>query len=255
MTLLWIVLGTLAGGLLSLAVAGLLTFGLPTRWLPRMVGFSAGVLLSSALLDLLPEAFAAAREADIGAERLFACLLAGIVGFFFLQRIALWRHAHDEPGQHEPAEHAVRRAVPLILLGDAVHNCVDGVLIAAAFLTDPALGLSTTLAIVAHEIPQEAGDFVILRAAGLGLGRALWLNGLSSLGSLAGGLIGYLLLSHAQAALPYVITLAAASFLYIAVGDLLPLLSQGRDRITALWQSGFLAGGVALVASTVRLLH
>lgn len=250
MILVWVVLGCLAGGVLSLAAAGVLTLGLPPRWLPRMIGFSAGVLLASALLDLLPEAFNTGAASGITPESLFATLLVCIIALFFLQRVALWRHGHEVP------DSAISRSsVPVILLGDSVHNGVDGVLIAAAFLTDPALGISTTLAIIAHEIPQEAGDFVLLRAAGLSVTRALWLNGLSSLASVLGGVAGYLLLDRAHSSLPYVVTAAAASFLYVAIADLLPLLARGQDLLAALWQGGFLAGGVAVIAVSLNILH
>ena len=167
------------GGLLSMGAAALLTFGLPHRWLTRMISFSTGVLLATAFLDLLPEA----AEAGLETHTLFALLLAGLLGFFFLEKAALWRHSHDAPAH----SHDLVRTVPIILLGDTVHNFTDGLVLAAAFLVDPHLGWATALAIAAHEIPQEAGDFILLLAAGWRRSRALLWNGLSSLAAVLGG--------------------------------------------------------------------
>ncbi|GAA5164300.1 ZIP family metal transporter [Viridibacterium curvum] len=257
MTLTHIILATLAGGLLSVLAAGLLLMGVPNRWMPRMVGFATGVLLAVALLDMLPEAF----EADVDAHQLFTTLLVGLLVFYGLERIALWRHSHpDEEGHdhHCPAHdhhhhhghgHGVSgNTVFSVMLGDSFHNLVDGVLIAAAFLTDPALGWSTAFAVIAHEIPQEAGDFAILRASGMSTQRALLFNGLSSLAAVAGGVLGYFALSETRALLPYVLTVASASFLYIAISDLLPLLRREGHRATSMWQTAWMLGGIALIA-------
>lgn len=233
-TLALIVLATLSGGILSMAVAALFALGVPQRWLPRLTGFSAGVLLAAALLDLLPEA-----SAELEAQALFATVLAGLIGFFALERIALWRHDH-----HLDVGAVAGR---LVLLGDAFHNFVDGMLLAAAFLTAPAVGWAATLAVIAHEIPQEAGDFLLLRLAGYSKARALLYNTLSSLAAVAGGILGYFLLEDAHAALPYALALAAASFLYIAVADLMPFLHRQRGVAAALWQGALLAAGVAII--------
>lgn len=262
MTLFFIVLATLSGGLLSLLVAGFIVAGLPQRWLPRLVGFATGVLLSVALLDILPEAF----SNGVPPQRLFATLLLGLISFYALEKMALWRHAHvDEAGHdhHCPNHshshhhgHSVGSHTALsVLIGDGFHNFVDGVMIAAAFLTSPALGWSTAIAVIAHEIPQEAGDFAILRASGMTTRRALFFNGLSTLTALAGGVLAYFALSHAETMLPYILTFAAASFLYIAISDLLPLLRHEGNRATALWQTGAMLFGIALIATGIFLLE
>lgn len=253
MLLLSIIAATILGGILSLLAAGLIIAGLPHRWLPRLVGFATGILLAVALLDVLPEAF----EAGVESHDLFLTLLFGLLGFYGLERIAVWRHAHvDAQGHdHHCPTHAHHHATGVelhtiysVLVGDGFHNLVDGVLIAAAFLSSPALGWGTTLAVIAHEIPQEAGDFAILRAAGLSTKRALFFNALSSLSSILGGFLGYFALSHTQQYVPYVLTIAAASFLYIAISDLLPLLRREVDRRTSMWQTAAMLLGIALIA-------
>jgi zinc and cadmium transporter len=235
----------IAGGLLSMGAAALLTFGLPRRWLTRMISFSTGVLLATAFLDLLPEA----AEAGLEPHTLFALLLAGLLGFFFLEKAALWRHSHDAPAH----SHDLARTVPIILLGDTVHNFTDGLMLAAAFLVDPHLGWATALAIAAHEIPQEAGDFILLLAAGWRRSRALLWNGLSSLAAVLGGLIGHFWLSDAGRWLPHVLVIAAASFIYLAVSDLMPWLRQQKGDLA--WHGGFMAAGIALLSAGMAFLH
>lgn len=241
-TLALIVFATLAGGILSMAVAALFALGVPHRWLPRLTGFSTGVLLAAALLDLLPEA-----SAELETQALFAVVLAGLLGFFALERIAIWRHDHHLDGGTVAGR--------LILLGDAFHNFVDGVLLAAAFLTSPPVGLAATLAVIAHEIPQEAGDFLLLRLAGYSKARAFLYNALSSLAAVAGGIIGYFLLGDAHAVLPYALAIAASSFLYIAVADLMPFLHRQRGADAALWQGALIATGVAIITLVGYFVH
>jgi zinc and cadmium transporter len=169
MTLLWIVLATLAGGLMSVLIAATLTVTLLGRVVKNLVSLSAGVLLGTALLHILPEAF----ESEAGAQALFATLLGGLLFFFLLEKAELYRHGHhhegDDPHHHHhhgfDAEQAGRGGWS-VLLGDSIHNFCDGIIIAAAFLTDPTLGVVTALAIIAHEIPQEVGDFIVLLNAG-----------------------------------------------------------------------------------------
>lgn len=251
MLLISILLACLLGGVLSVVVAACLMKGLPRHWLPRMVGYSAGLLLGAATLSVLPEAF----ESGLDAHMLFAALLAGFLGLYALQKAALWRHGHDAVGEaghrHDGIGH---ETVLAVLIGDGFHNFVDGVLIAAAFLTDPALGWATALAVIAHEVPQEAGDFVLLLASGLTLRRALTLNALSGLAAVAGGLVGYVGLSHAQALLPYALILAAASFMYIAIADLLPMLRREVAGTQVVWQTGALLAGLA-TASVLAASH
>lgn len=279
-TFLYIIVATLLGGFLSALVASLLIAGFPQRWLPRMVSFATGVLLAVTLLDILPEAF----ESQVTPHNLFATLLVGLLGFYALERVALWRHHHchgagDSHG-HGHHEHAYRpykpthkqanvqaaapcyeahhnhghahlrdlqHAIPVVIFGDSFHNFVDGILLAAAFLTDPVLGWSTAIAVIAHEIPHEAGAFVLLRAGGLSIWRALLLNSISSLSSVVGGILGYFALQHAQAYLPYVLVIAGSSLLYIAISDLLPLLRKEIGLKNLLWQGGMLLSGVLLI--------
>jgi len=242
-----VVVACLLGGLVSLTLAALLALRLKPQALGRMVAFAAGTMLAAAWLDLLPEAF------HLGAaqhDALFATTLAALLGFYLLERAALWRHAHPEPHGGPAA------GTPwVVLLGDGVHNFVDGVLIAAAFLADPWLGVTTTLAVVAHEVPQELGDFVLLLAAGWSKRRALLANAASSLASVAGGIVGWLALDGARGALPYALAVAAASFLYIAVADLLPLLHRRRRIDGFVPQSALLAAGLTCIPLVGHWLH
>jgi zinc and cadmium transporter len=251
-TLLWIIGGTVAGGVLSLLLAAAIAFSALMPWVDRMVSYAVGALLGAAFLELLPEALyrAAFLRLQSGtpwkagaAESLFAAMLAGVIAFFLLEKAALWRHFH----QHGRHAH-VKPSGLLIIVGDGFHNFVDGVAIAAAFLVDSRLGASTTLAIMAHEIPQELGDFMILIDAGYSRRRALAYNLLSSLTSIAGGIAGYLVLGHALTALPYVLVISAASFIYIAVADLMPDLRRGSGGRSAAWQVALIATGVGSIA-------
>ncbi|MDO9600881.1 MAG: ZIP family metal transporter [Rhodocyclaceae bacterium] len=251
-----ITLACLLGGLLSVAAAALVMFGLPKKWLGLTVSFSTGLLLATATLHLLPEAL----ESGLTPHEVFPLLLAGILGFFALEKFALWRHTHAGAGEidahcgdqhcddHTHSHHHLhdpRGETLLILIGDGFHNFTDGLLIAAAFLADPLLGWATTLAIIAHEVPQEAGDFAILLAAGWTRSRALFWNGVSSLTAIFGGIVGYLALERAQNWIPIIITIAAASFLYIAIADLMPRLK--RETKSVGWHGLLLAAGIAVV--------
>ena len=256
--LLQIAAACLAGGLLSLFAAALVLFGLPRKWLNYAVSFSIGILLSTSLLHLLPEAL----EQGLTPHEVFPVLLTGILGFFALEKFAIWRHAHgnDEHADsercedHTHAHHHLHGGEAIgILVGDGFHNFTDGLLIAAAFLADPALGWAATLAVIAHEVPQEAGDFAILLAAGWRRAKALFWNGVSSLASLVGGIVGYLSLERAQGWVPYIITLAAASFVYIAIADLMPRLKREQQGIG--WHGAMLAAGILVAACGSGHVH
>lgn len=249
-TLLWIIGAALVGGTLSLLLAGLLAFTVFSAWIPRMVSYAVGALLAAAFLDVLPEAFEQSGDAAV----IGAVTLAGVLSFFLLEKAALWRHEHLH-GNTRSHEHIGTRAGTMILVGDAFHNFVDGVAIAAAFLTDVKLGVATTLAMVAHEIPQELGDFMVLLNSGYARRQALLFNLLSSLTAVAGGLIGYLVLEDAQAAIPYILAAAGASFIYIAVADLIPHMHRSTDARSTAWQVALIAAGVATIAVTDVLLH
>jgi len=249
--ILQIAIACLLGGVLSMLAAALVMFGVPKKWLGFTVSFSTGLLLATATLHLLPEAL----ESGLTPHEVFPLLLAGILGFFALEKFALWRHAHGSSDAHPDEDacedhthshhHAHTGETISILVGDGFHNFTDGLLIAAAFLADPALGWAATLAIIAHEVPQEAGDFAILLAAGWQRGKALIWNGVSSLTALAGGIIGYFALERALDWVPHILTIAAASFLYIAVADLMPRLKREQQSIG--WHGLLLAAGIALV--------
>jgi len=247
--LIYILAATLAGGVLSVLAAALITYGVLANFVQRLVSFSAGALLGAAFIDLLPEAF----ESGLDARHLFATLLAGLLVFFLLEKFALWRHSHhhehDGHGhEHGFDAHEAGKSGMLILIGDSLHNFADGILIAAAFIADPRLGLITTLSIIAHEVPQEAGDFIVLLNAGYSKARALAYNVLSSLASVAGGLIGYFAFEQARSLVPYMVVLAASSFIYIAVADLIPWMQRRSDTRSSAWQIVMVALGVAMIA-------
>jgi zinc and cadmium transporter len=246
-----IVLACLLGGILSLAAAALVMFGVPKKWLSYAVSFSIGVLLATSLLHLLPEAL----ELGLTPHEVFPVLLAGILGFFALEKFAVWRHAHGSGGCPTGTEfcedrthdhhHLSEGEAVGILVGDGFHNFTDGLLIAAAFLADPALGWAAAFAVIAHEVPQEAGDFAILLASGWNRARALFWNALSSMASVAGGILGYLALERAQDWVPFIVTIAAASFVYIAIADLMPRLKREQKGIA--WHGLLLAAGLSVV--------
>jgi zinc and cadmium transporter len=253
--LVWIIAACVAGGALSLTAAALLSFKVIGAWLPRMVSFAVGAMLAAAFLHLLPEAIMQASSV----EGVFATTLAGLLALFLLEKVALWRH-HHEHGEahgagHTSHSHAHRPIAAVVVIGDGFHNFVDGVLIASAFVVSPAVGIGATLAIVAHEVPQETGDFIVLLDCGLSRMQALALNVASSLTAVAGGVVGYYALSFAEGATPYLLALAAASFIYIAVADLIPNLHRASDTGSTAWQVSLIAAGVVAIAVPYALLH
>ena len=220
--------------------------------------FSTGCLLATALLHMLPEAMEGAQET----HALFALLLASLLGFFLLEKFEVLRHSHHHEGDgHEHHEgHDRAEAGPggmLILVGDAIHNFADGAMIAAAFLIDIKLGWLTALAIAAHEIPQEIGDFIVLVNAGYTRARALGFNLLSSLAGVAGGIAGFLSFGRSTELLPFVAAVSAASFIYIALADLVPDLHRqsrlhSRDSVV---QILLLIAGIVIVAVLTSHAH
>lgn len=256
MTLLYIVLATLAGGVLSVVIAASLTVGLLTRVVHSLVSLSAGVLLATALLNVLPEAF----EGDANPQSLFATLLAGLMFFFLLEKAELYRHTHHHEGdghhhhRHFDAQQAGRGGWS-VLLGDSIHNFCDGVIIAAAFLTDVHLGVVTSLAIIAHEIPQEVGDYIVLLNAGLSRPRALVYNALSGMSAVVGGVLGYFVVGQWESLFPYLLVIASSSFIYVAVADLIPQLQQRMPLKDTVAQLAWLAAGMAIVVVVVRVVH
>jgi zinc and cadmium transporter len=250
----WIVTATLLGGVLSAALASAFLL-LPTArrhaMLPQLISFATGAMLAAALLDLLPDALAAAGAGHV--QRVGACVLAGIGLFFVLEKLVLWRHSHSE--DLDEIDQLRRKAAGwIVLFGDGMHNAFDGVLIAAAFLTDVRLGLVTTLAITAHEIPQELGDLAVLLHAGMSPVRAMVFNLASSLTSIIGGLVGYFALRHTLGVLPYAVAVAAASLIYVAVADLIPGLHRRVDLRGGIWQVLLIGAGVAVIVAAQRFL-
>ena len=256
MTLLYIVLATHAGGLLSVLIAAKLTLSVLGRLVKHLVSLSAGVLLGTALLHVLPEAF----ESKAPPQALFATLLGGLLFFWLLEKAELYRHVHHHEGDghehhhHFDAEQAGRGGLS-VLVGDGIHNFCDGIIIAAAFLADPALGWVTAAAVVAHEIPQEAGDYIVLLNAGFSRRKALLYNMLSGLAAVAGGVLGYYLVGPFESMLPYLLVVASSSFIYVAVADLLPQLQQRLGWRDTLSQVLWLGGGLLLVVLARGLLE
>jgi zinc and cadmium transporter len=255
-TLTLILLYTAACGALSAVVAAgfmLLPDERRNALLPHLVSFATGALLGAALLALLPHAL----EAGGGTHGIGIALVGGIVVFFVLEKLVLWRHCHvDACEAHGPTEHhRARASATLILWGDAFHNVLDGVLIAAAFMTDPHLGVVTTIAVFAHEIPQEVGDLAILLHGGMSRRRALVLNVAVSLASVAGAVIAWFLLARALEWLPYALAVAAASFLYVAVADLIPGLHRRVDAHTSVKQVALIALGVLVIGFSHEFAH
>jgi zinc and cadmium transporter len=223
--------------------------------LPHLVSFATGTLLGAAFLGLIPHALeGAGPDAN---HQVGLALLVGILLFFLLEKFVLWRHCHDDPCEMHSPSHAARdtASANLILAGDTFHNLLDGVLVAAAFMTNPQLGIVTALAVFAHEIPQEVGDLAILLQGGFSRARAMTLNLVSSLTSVVGGVLAYYALNTALDLLPYALALAAASFIYVAVADLIPGLHRRVDVRASLEQVLFIALGVGLVYFTHQGMH
>ncbi len=274
----WILIFTALGGVLSALAASLFLAApepLRARALPHLVSFATGALLSAALLGLLPHAIEEAGVANT--HQIGMTLLVGLLIFFVLEKMVLWRHCHQEvceghvPGHVHGLTHGLAHdhghahangangrdaaSASLILIGDGFHNILDGILIAAAFMTDVHLGIVTALAVFTHEIPQEVGDLAILLHSGMSRLRAMTLNLLTSLTSVVGGLIAYLALESLTHLLPYAIAIAASSFLYIAVADLIPGLHRRVDPGSGVRQMVFIVLGVVVIYFGHSLAH
>jgi zinc and cadmium transporter len=252
-TLVYISAASVIGGVLSICVAAAVSFAARAHWVSALISFAIGALLGAAFLEVLPHAFG--NAADLHAVS--ATVLAGILGFFVLEKFVLWRHthAHDIEVDRRPAEHDHGRSGMLILVGDSFHNFVDGILIAAAFMESTALGLVTATAVIAHEIPQEVGDFLILLHSGYSKARAFAFNLLSSLAMVVGALGAYFALHALEGWVNTLLALAGASMIYVAVADLIPGLHK-RTELRATAQQVLLIGlGVLTVWLIGRLAH
>jgi len=243
-TLVWIVLACVAGGVLSVLLAALLSLGATAARVPLLVSFAVGALLGAVFLEILPYAFARAPSI----QAVTGTVLGGILLFFVLEKLVLWRHCHVEDcDAHDPPDHDHGRSGTLILIGDTFHNFVDGVLIAAAFLADFQLGLVAAIAIITHEIPQELSNFVILLHSGYSRRKALAYNLLTGLAMVVGGVIGYVALTPLVSLVPTFVALAAASMLYVAVADLIPGLHRRAELSSTLQQTLLIGLGVASI--------
>ena len=249
-----IVAAALAGGVFATAAAAG-TLVLQRSWISRIVSFAVGALLGAVFLELLPHALETGN-----AERVMGTVLAGLLAFFALEKLVLWRHAHGhdahedeaDESEHEHALHAhgmdQGRSGLMILIGTSVHNFCDGVVIAASFLASPALGVATTVAIVAHAVPQQVGDFAVLVHSGYARSKAFLYNVSVGIATLVGALAGYFALADMQQALPTALAIAASSLLYVAVADLIPSLHRRPEPLETAKQLVLIGLGIAVIA-------
>ena len=228
-----------AGGLLVASLFLLVHERGRSRVLPSLISYAVGTLLGAALLALLPEALETRRPPVV-----FASLLTGIFTFFILEKLVLWRHCHDL------ADCQIHRSTAtLVIIGDATHALVDGAVIAAAVLVSLPLGITTALAIAAHEVPQQVGDVAILLTAGYSRLKAFALNLIAGVGALAGAGLMLIFAESTPSVLPYVLGFAAGNFLYVAMADLIPHLHRGMEDANALRQIVMIAAGIATIVA------
>ncbi len=242
----WAVGLTVLGSLGGVVVASALLVAndrIREKLVPWLVSYAVGTLLGVSLLVLLPEALL-----HLPPRRVFGSLLAGIMLFFVLEKLVLWRHCHT----HDCEAHGM--AAPLVLIGDGFHNFLDGVVIGTAVLTSIPLGISTALAVATHEIPQELGDFAILLHSGYSRRRALVLNILSGATAIAGAVVAIVALDWVPALTNYVLSVSAASFLYIAMADLIPDLHRGRIDAKTFRQLGLALAGIATIVTLTAIV-
>ena len=286
MTLISILVGTLVAGMGSVWLAALLAYALLSRFTQHLLSLAAGALLATAFTRLLPEAFEQAMQAGVSAQALFAALLVGLVFFFLLDKAELWHHGHEHGHDHAPAlrtnehdhphahdhsheegKHAHHASAThthethhhhghthhtggwAVLLGDSVHAFGDGILIAAAFVADPRLGIAAALAVMAHEVPHHVGDLIVLRQTLSNPRAALFKLTLAGGVTAIGGLMGYLLVGALHEYLPFFLVAAASSFIYVALADLIPQLQKRLSPKETAAQVAWLFAGIALVAA------
>jgi len=256
-TLLAIIIASIFGGALSLAVAAAFAYSARLSWVPLLVSYAIGALLGAAFLEILPHAFETAASSGVNIARISGTILFGILMFFVLEKLVLWRHCHtDHCEAHAPdSGHDYGRSGLMITVGDTFHNFVDGVIIAAAFMTNFQLGVVTALAIIAHEIPQEVGDFLILLHSGYSKRNAFLINLLASFATVVGGVLAYYALDTMRDAVPYTLGIAAASMIYVAVADLIPGLHKRAELHATLQQVVLIGLGVGTVWLTGWLLE
>jgi zinc and cadmium transporter len=264
MTLVAILIGTLFAGVGSVWLAAALAFGVLARFAQQLLSLAAGALLATAFMHLLPEAF----ESQVGAHALSATLLGALVFFFLLDKAELYHHGHEHHHGHEPAHdhHAhghshgpahleAQGGSWAVILGDCIHAFGDGVLIAAAFVADFKLGMAATLAVLAHEVPHHMGDLVVLRQNQRAAFRAVALVSLAGLATLVGGMVGYAVVGADNDLLPYLLIVASASFVYVALADLIPQLQKRLSLRETLTQIVWLLVGIGMVTLATQLAH
>jgi zinc and cadmium transporter len=286
MTLISILVGTLVAGMGSVWLAALLAYALLSRFTQHLLSLAAGALLATAFTRLLPEAFELSQEAGVSAHALFFALLVGLVFFFLLDKAELWHHGHehghdhdhdhdhdhshahshahshdhandhgshaqheDEAHHHHHHGHNHHSGGWAVLLGDSVHAFGDGILIAAAFVADPRLGIAAALAVMAHEVPHHVGDLVVLRQTLSNPRAALFKLTLAGGVTAIGGLVGYLLVGALHEYLPFFLVVAASSFIYVALADLIPQLQKRLSPKETAAQVAWLFAGIAIVAA------
>ena len=265
MTLMAIVAGTLGAGVGSVLLAALLARALLARFTQHLLSLAAGALLATAFMHLLPEAF----ESDITPQILFMTLLGGLVFFFLLDKAELWHHGHEHGEDHHYHDHEHHHEhehghahAPLgftgswaVLAGDSVHAFGDGILVAAAFMTNISLGVAASVAVLAHEIPHHMGDLAVLQR-GFGQGRAaLFKLCLAGGVTVVGGLLGFFLIDGHEAWLPFMLVIASSSYVYVALADLIPQLQKRLSASATAMQVLWLLCGIALVTLATQLMH
>jgi len=254
MTLISILMGTIAAGIGSVWLAALLSFGVLARYTQHMLSLAAGALLATAFMHLLPEAF----ESQAGAQELFATLLVGLVFFFLLDKAELWHHGHehhDHDHGHDHHSHGPKTGGWAVLAGDSVHAFGDGILIAAAFIADLRLGAVAALAVLVHEVPHHMGDLVVLRQTTNNRRIALIKVSLAGAVTALGGVIGYALVDKLYDYLPFFLIIAASSFIYVALADLIPQLQRRATARETAAQIAWLAIGIGLVTLISGVAH
>ena len=286
-TLTYLIVFCLLGGVLSVAFAALFALNVKTTWVPMLVSYAIGAMLGAVFIEILPHAF----ETAANVQSISITLLFGLFTFFILEKLVIWRHCHGDHCEvhalhteencpdataaadtnnskyklvtsakpsishsHSHAHHHAHdggRSGLMIMIGDTFHNFIDGILIAAAFMADVRLGMVTALAIIAHEIPQEVGDFLILLHSGYSKKQALVFNLVSSLATLVGALVAYFALQLVEAWVPYILAIAASSLLYVAVADLIPSLHKRTELKSTIYQVLLIGCGLL----TIWLVH
>ena len=264
MTFSAILVATLLAGVGSVWLAAALAYALLSRFTQHLLSFAAGALLATAFMRLLPEAFEQSLQAGVSAHHLFAVLLLGLVFFFLLDKAELWHHGHEHrhdahehehEHQHSHAHAHVHSGGWAVLLGDSVHAFGDGILIAAAFVADVRLGIAAAAAVMAHEVPHHVGDLVVLRQTLSNPRAALFKLSMAGGVTAIGGVVGYLLVGAMHDYLPFFLVVAASSFIYVALADLIPQLQKRLSPSATAAQVAWLFSGIALIAALGEWVH